>query len=136
MQFFSVYRKTSPNDLSLAEKHKRVIYRSEHLRNSNFLERENDGDKFKILKYVDDCDPSILMKTSEILELIEDLEIVIIEAKHDIEISNHLKEIIFMCKLCVWNIDYFYLEISPWGVNTDTYPKDLPEEYRFNISCL
>ncbi|WP_201586075.1 hypothetical protein [Psychrobacter jeotgali] len=136
MQFFSVYRKISPNDLGLAEKHKRVIYRSEHLRNSSFLERENDEDKFKILRYVDDCDPSILMKISEILELIEDLEIVIVEAKHDIEISNHLKEIIFMCKLCIWNTNDFYLEISPWGVNTDSYPKDLPEEYKFNISCL
>ncbi|MBH0095433.1 hypothetical protein I6E61_03420 [Psychrobacter sp. NZS113] len=136
MQFLSVYKKISQDDLGAADRHNRVVYRSEHLRNDNFLERENDGEKFKVLRYVDDCDPSILITVSDMLELIEDIRIVISESTHDIEITNHLKEVIFMCKLCIWNINDFYLEISPWGVNTDTYPKDLPEEYRFNISCL
>ncbi len=136
MQFISIYRKISPNDLGAVDKYNRVIYRSEHLRNSGFLERENDGEKFKVLRYVDDCDPSILMTVSDMLELIEDMKIVINESKNDVEVNNHLKEIVFMCKLCIWNIDNFYLEISPWGTNADTYPSDLPEEYRFNISSL
>lgn len=136
MQFISIYRKMSPNDLGAVDKHNRVIYRSEHLRNSSFLEREDDGKKFKVLRYVDDCDPSILMTVLDMLELIEDMKIVINESKNDIEVNNHLKEIVFMCKLCIWNIDSFCLEISPWGTNADTYPSDLPEEYRFNISSL
>jgi len=126
MQFISVYKKLSSNDLGTADKHNRVIYRSENLRNSSFLERENDGEKFKVLRYVDDCDPSILVTVSDMLELIEDMKIVIDESKNDVEVNNHLKEIVFMCKLCIWNIDTFYLEISPWCANTDTYPSHLP----------
>lgn len=136
MQFLSVYKKVSQDDLGTADKHNRVVYRSEHLRNSNFLERENDSEKFKVLRYVDDCDPSILITTSDMLELIEDVKIVINESKHDNEVINHLKEIIFMCKLCIWNISDFYLEISPWGTDAGKYPTNLPEEYRFNISSL
>lgn len=114
---------------------RRVVYSSFHPRNGKFLERESDGDKFKILKFTDGCDPSALMTVSEILIFIEDIRIVIGESRNDNEMCNHLKEIIFMCKLCVWNIDDFYLEITPFGIGID-YPIALPEKYRFNISSL
>ncbi len=113
----------------------RVVYSSFHLRNGEFLEREKDGDKFEILRYTDDCDPSALTTLLELLKFIEEIRIVIAESEDDKEMCNHLKEIVFMCKLCIWNIDEFYLEITPFGMNID-YPIALPEKYRFNISSL
>ena len=136
MQLISVLKKEFQSKDSSNNGANEVVYRTYHSRNGSFLEKEDDGGKFQILRYVDDCSKTALMTTPEILKLIEDVEIVIDESKNDNEICNHLKEIIFLCKLCVWNDEDFYLEISPWGADLNTYPSDLPEQYRFNISSL
>lgn len=121
MQFINVLRRVSqPKRLNGSEKGK-VVYSTYHSRNGDFLERENDGDKFEILKYTDDCDPSALMTTLDMLTFIDELRIVMSESEEDTEMCNHLKEIIFMCKLCIWNIDEYYLEITPSGTNIN-YP--------------
>lgn len=135
MQFISVYKKDS-NTLDVINKKDNVIYRSDHLRNGDFLEREKDGEKFNILRYVDDCSHTTLTEVPEILKLMNDIDVVIRESQIDKEICNHMKEIIFLCKLCIWNRDDFYLELSPWGADINTYPSELPERYRFNISSL
>lgn len=121
MQFINVLRRVSqPKRLNGSEKGK-VVYSTYHSRNGDFLERESDGDKFEILKYTDDCDPSALMTTLDMLTFIDELRIVMSESEEDTEMCNHLKEIIFMCKLCIWNIDEYYLEITPFGTNIN-YP--------------
>jgi|GEM_PF-2287872 len=134
MQLISVFKKgLQPSGSS---DNSEVVYRTYHSRNGSFLERENDGEKFQILRYVDDCSKMALMTVPEILKFIEDIRIILGESSNDNEICNHLKEIVFLCKLCIWNDKDFYLEISPWGADLNTYPSDLPEQYRFNISSL
>lgn len=115
-----------------------VLYRTFHERNASYLERENQSDKFKIIWNIDDASPSFFMKSDDIVMLMQDIEILIQEAcnNNDNEILNHLKEIMVLCKLCLWNEGAFYLEFSPWGVMLDSYPKSIPEKYRFNISDL
>ena len=134
MQLINVFKKNHKSKSS--SNSDSIVYRSYHPRNGSFLEKESEREKFQILRYVDDCSKTTLMTTIEILKLIEDIGIVICESTNDNEVCNHLKEIIFMCKLCIWNEGDFYLEISPWGVGLETYPSSLPEQYRFNISSL
>lgn len=57
-------------------------------------------------------------------------------SENDNEMCNHLKEIFVLCKLCLWNSGKFYLEFTPWGVILDSYPRCLPDKYRFNISTI
>ena len=114
MQFINVLRRESQFKCLNESK---VVYSTYHSRNSSFLEREKDGDKFEILKYTDDCDPSVLMTTLDMLAFIDEIRIVISESEEDNKMCNHLKEIIFMCKLCIWNIEEYYLEITPFGTN-------------------
>ncbi|MCW2255567.1 hypothetical protein M2263_001658 [Providencia alcalifaciens] len=115
-----------------------MLYRTFHERNSSYLERENEADKFKIIWNIDDGSPSFFMKSNDIVMLMQDIEILVQEAckNNDNEMLNHLKEIMVLCKLCLWNEGMFYLEFSPWGVVLDSYPKEIPEKYRFNISYL
>ncbi|WP_025374273.1 hypothetical protein [Advenella mimigardefordensis] len=115
-----------------------VLYRTFHERNVNYLERENQADKFKIIWNIDDASPSVFKTPDDILLLLEDLESLVQEAfkNNDHEMLNHLKEIVVLCKLCLWNKGELYLEFSPWGVNLDQYPSEIPEKYRFNISKI
>ena len=115
-----------------------ILYRTFHESNGRYLERENESEKFKILWNVDDASPSVFKDTQDINMLMEDLKTVLDEAhsQNDNEMCNHLKEIFILCKLCLWNKGLFYLEFTPWGVTLDSYPCNLPEKYRFNISTI
>lgn len=115
-----------------------ILYRTFHESNGRYLERENEPEKFKILWNVDDASPSVFKDTQDINMLMEDLKTVLDEAhsQNDNEMCNHLKEIFILCKLCLWNNGVFYLEFTPWGVTLDSYPCNLPEKYRFNISTI
>jgi hypothetical protein len=124
MQFINVLRRSFQSESSNNSEKSKVVYSTYHPRNGDFLERENDGDKFEILRYTDDCDPSVLTTTLDMLAFIDEIRIVISESEEDNEMCNHLKEIIFMCKLCIWNIDEYYLEITPFGSNIN-YPTSL-----------
>ncbi|WP_201598775.1 hypothetical protein [Psychrobacter vallis] len=124
MQFINVLRRPSQSESSNNSEKGKIIYSVFHPRNGDVLERENDKDKFEILRYTDDCDPSALMTTLDILDFMKEIQIVMSESENDNEMSNHLKEIIFMCKLCIWNIDEYYLEITPFGTNIN-YPTNL-----------
>lgn len=124
MQFINVLRRSCQSESSNNSEKRKVVYSIYHPRNGDFLERENDEDKFEILRYNDDCDPSALMTTLDMLALIDEIRIVISESEEDKEMCNHLKEVIFMCKLCIWNIDEYYLELTPFGTNIN-YPTSL-----------
>lgn len=114
------------------------FYRTFHDRNGTYLEREGDAGKFLILWNVDDASNTVLTKSSDFINLLKDIEIVLAEADSngDFEISNHLKEIFVLCKFCLWNEGRFFLEFTPWGCLLESYPSIIPEKYRFNISEL
>lgn len=133
MQGISIYKRETADILSSP------IYHTFHERNGKYLERENEPSKFLVLKDIDDCDPSEFYTSKGLNDLLSDLEIIVLEAKteKDIEIANHLKEIVVLCKLCLWNIDAFVLIISPYEYLEDKqYPVGLPGRYKFNISFL
>jgi hypothetical protein len=114
-----------------------LLYHTVHERNGDYLERENQPEKFKILKDIDDCDPSSFGEAEVLQSLILDLDLVIIEAqqKQDAELANHLKEILVLCRLCIWNLGKFTLIISPFEYVPDNKaPSELPEKYFKNIS--
>lgn len=115
-----------------------VLYRTFHENNGRYLEREGESGKFKILWNIDDASSSVFKDTQDIRMLMKDLETVLDEAhsQNDNEMCNHLKEIFVLCKLCLWNSSIFYLEFTPWGVTLDSYPRSLPDKYRFNISTI
>ncbi|MCX8579130.1 hypothetical protein J3U35_06705 [Gilliamella sp. B2717] len=115
-----------------------VLYRTFHENNGRYLEREGESGKFKILWNIDDASSSVFKEPQDINMLMDDLETVLDEAhsENDNEMCNHLKEIFVLCKLCLWNSGKFYLEFTPWGVILDSYPRCLPDKYRFNISTI
>ncbi|MER3328692.1 MAG: hypothetical protein RIF34_03870, partial [Candidatus Kapaibacterium sp.] len=80
-----------------------LMYFTTHQRNGDYLEREADAGRFEMLAGVDDCDPSYFYTTENLSQLIRELDIVIGEAEKNIdtEISNHLKEILVLCRLCL-----------------------------------
>lgn len=115
------------------------LYRTFHIRNADYLERELEPDKFQVLWYIDDSSPTFIKDKSSLIKLMHDLELVIKEAslKNDIEMSNHLKEIFVLCKMCLWKENnHLKLIFSPFGFQSDDYSLDIPERYRFNISAL
>lgn len=114
-----------------------LLYHTVHERNGEYLERENQPEKFVVLKDIDDCDPSSFGEAEALQLLISDLDIVIFEAreKQDAELENHLKEILVLCRLCLWNLGSFTLVISPFEFVPDNKtPSELPEKYLKNIA--
>ncbi len=116
-----------------------LIYFTTHRRNGDYLEREADAGRFEMLAGVDDCDPSYFYTTENLSQLIRELDIIIGEAEKnlDTEISNHLKEILVLCRLCLWNFGDFVLVISPFEtVSEDNIPKTIPNKFLLNISLV
>ncbi|OCG60289.1 hypothetical protein [Gilliamella sp. Fer4-1] len=115
-----------------------VLYRTFHENNGRYLEREDEPEKFKVLWNIDDSSPSVFKSNQDINMLMQDIEVVLNEAhsQNDNEMCNHLKEIFVLCKLCLWNNGMFYLEFTPWGVKLDSYPSNLPDKFKFNISTI
>ncbi|PIT49918.1 hypothetical protein BHC46_01265 [Snodgrassella alvi] len=115
-----------------------VLYRAIAENNTSYLEREDENEKFNKLWNVDDCSPTTFKSAEDIILLMKDIEIVLDEARknNDIKICNHLKEIFVLCKICLWNINLFYLVFSPWGGPAEMYPYVIPKKYRFNISDI
>ena len=114
-----------------------LIYHTVHERNGEYLEREYEKEIFSMLRDVDDCDPSSFGEPETLNPLIDDLDIVIREAeeKKDIEMANHLKEILVLCRLCLWNLGKFTLVISPFEyVPKEKYPSGIPKRYLKNIA--
>ena len=131
MQGISVYR--VGDDVSVDK----PIYHTFHERNGEYLERENEPNRFRILAEIDDCDPNFFSGYDLLNNLILDLDSIIEEANlnNDGELSNHLKEVLVLCKLCVWNVNDFWLYISPYErVAPTNYPETIIEKFKYNIS--
>ena len=129
MQGISLYKKQVKQGAPL--------YHTFHKENGKYLEREREAEKFLVLGQVDDCDPSSFYDIQSLNALIEDLDIVILEAdiSGDTEASTHLKEILVLCRFCLWNIGEYVLHMSPYEIlSTESYPTSLSEKYKFNIS--
>lgn len=108
---------------------KRVQYVCHHPKNSKYLEREDEADTYKLLSDVDNVSNATFVKNEEFAKLIGELVRVINEAKMsgDNDVVNHLKEIIVLCKLCLWSDSVVFIEFSPFGVSSEKYPELLPE---------
>lgn len=118
-------------------KAEQLIYHSVHDRNGDYLERESEPENFLILKEVDDCSPSRFYTSEMFNALVTDLDIIIREAedKNDFEIANHLKEILVLCRFCLWNVGEYDLVISPFEfIPNEKYPSEMPSKHFKNIS--
>ncbi|MFK7881835.1 hypothetical protein [Roseobacter sp.] len=109
MQGIAVYRRFGDE---------KRLYACSHPRNGDYLEREEEFEKFSVLSEVDDCDPSGFYTEETLSALLNDLRVTILEAakSDDVEILEHLEEILNMCKWCMNNIDYYALIISPYEI--------------------
>ena len=115
----------------------KLIYHTFHEENGKYLERECEPEDFSILKDIDDSDPSSFSEVETLIALIDDLDIVIQEAeiKKDYELSNHLKEVMVLCRLCLWNLGEYTLIISPYEyIPKSEHPPSLPTKYESNIA--
>lgn len=130
MQGISVYSRAEDGNLAL-------LYHAIHERNGDYLERENEPDRFLVLKDVDASDPSSFHTPDGLKNLLVDLDVVLAEAeaKGDVEMANCLKEIMVLCKLCLWNPGQFVLILSPYEyVPPEKFPDELPDKYKLNIA--
>ncbi len=125
--------------ISIYKNNNTLFYHTFHKDNGKYLERENEKEKFLVLYEVDDCSPSEFSDAASLNRLINDLNITIQEATllNDIQSANHLKEIVVLCKMCLWNIDSFILVLSPFEyIPKEDYSKDLPQKYRESIASI
>lgn len=109
-----------------------LLYHTYHERNGEYLEREGETNDFLVLSAIDDCDPSGFYTSEGLNDLILDLNKVIHIAnkRGDSLAANHLKEILVLAKLCLWNLGEMILIISPYEyVPEEDYPKYMPEKY-------
>jgi len=115
------------------KKDERPFYHTFYWRNGEYLEREEEPDKFRVLEHIDDCDPTHFVRKKHFESLLHDLEIIISEAraKQDCEMVDHLNEIVSMCKIGLWNTGKVLLVISPYEFfSDDQYPQGLPAKYK------
>lgn len=115
------------------KKDKKPFYHTFHKRNGEYLEREHEPDKFCVLEHIDDCDPTYFVKKNHFEALLQDLKIIVSEArsKQDFEMVDHLNEIVCMCKMGLWNTGKVLLIISPYEfLSDDQYPQGLPTKYK------
>lgn len=76
----------------------------------------------------------MLSDLSQFIALISDVEKVKgLDNNLELDMLNHLNEIIFLAKLCIWNLGDYTLELSPFSDGYGQYPIDLPEKYRYSI---
>ena len=113
-----------------------IIFGTYHRRNSIYLERENELDKFSILPSLDDTSPTMISMLDHFTLLLKDLSIVLEETHkaRDTEMTLHILELIVLCKFCVWNPQKYWLKFTPWG--NVMPPTALPENVRLSISGL
>ena len=113
-----------------------IIFGTYHRRNSIYLERENELDKFSILPSLDDTSPTMISMLDRFTLLLKDLSIVLEETHkaRDTEMTLHILELIVLCKFCVWNPQKYWLKFTPWG--NVMPPTALPENVRLSISGL
>lgn len=131
MQGISVYKIGESGSVA------KPVYHTFHERNGDYLERENEKQKYPLLGEVDDCDPSTFSGAEIIVSLMAELDLVVEEADGvgDLELANHLKEILVLCKLCVWNSGEMWIHMSPYEfVPPEKYPAEIPQKFRHNIS--
>jgi hypothetical protein len=130
MQGISLYKRNADGSTKL-------MYHTFHKRNGDYLEKEASAHIFSVLSQVDSCDPSSFHTEDSLNMLINDLDTALSEAKsnNDQEMCNHIKEIIVLSKLCLWNSGELILLMSPFEhISPDSYPSALPEKYKFNIA--
>ncbi|WP_297326361.1 hypothetical protein [uncultured Bartonella sp.] len=113
-----------------------IIFGTYHRRNSIYLERENELDKFSVLPSLDDTSPTMISMLDRFTLLLKDLYIVLEETHkaRDTEMTLHILELIVLCKFCVWNPQKYWLKFTPWG--NVMPPTALPENVRLSISGL
>ncbi|WP_295897335.1 hypothetical protein [uncultured Bartonella sp.] len=113
-----------------------IIFGTYHRRNSIYLERENELDKFSVLPSLDDTSPTMISMLDRFTLLLKDLSIVLEETHkaRDTEMTLHILELIVLCKFCVWNPQKYWLKFTPWG--NVMPPTALPENVRLSISGL
>lgn len=91
-----------------------IIYVSYLDGNGKYLEKE-DNPGFKILSLVTDIDNGTFCSDAESFKyLLKDLLIILEEAKKDddIRMVNHIKEIIVLTNLCLWNSSGVFKKVS------------------------
>ncbi|RJG37350.1 hypothetical protein [Motilimonas pumila] len=111
------------------------VYCTYHKHNHLVFDSFEGSSKFEIVNAVDEVSPTSLMQEQHILKLMDELKALMaldIASSHQ-GLRNHLKEVLVLCKFCIWNPGKYILHITPFGFAASAYPEQLAPNMRYSL---